>query len=792
MPSSIAIIAPSSVPFQVGGAEKFWWGLREGLARYSECLVELIKIPAPEANFEQIVSSYRAFSQLDLSHFDMVISSKYPAWMVNHHNHVLYMQHPLRGLYDTYHFTGLPEKLNDVPRPLRELLALIRKPRPNRAYLAQALELCEKARHVKSLPWNIFSFPGPLIRELVHFFDNVAKGGIRSFLAISATVRNRQDYFPPQADVLVLPHPSDICEYLEGPGEYIFTASRLNSMKRLHLLIKAMRHVKADIPFKIAGTGPEFEHLQALAANDSRIEFLGHVPDADLPRLYANAFFVPFVPYDEDYGLITIEAMSSGKAVLTAKDSGGVADLVKDGLTGFCVDPDPVALGLAMEKMLDNPEKTAQMGRTARADVAEINWQNTAEILLASANGALRPRIVVCSHFPPRKDGAGGERRLYHLCRELAHKYDVCMICMGNQTQKNVERIGHEACFRELRLPWPETSLKEAGKLREKHAQSVDDIAIMRHCADNGLLREILAKETRNAGCLIVSHCYIFPVMDQLPENLAVIYDAHNVEADLKKAVFADSAPEIVRDTAEIERQCCKRANFILACSKDDSKRFHELYNVPEDNSRLVPNGFDSERLAFASREQRRKLRQSLEYPEARLALFIGSGHAPNIEAAGAIMRIAHQMPDVEFLIAGSVSTQAATRGLDRPGNVHLLGIVPENVKDALLRAADVAINPVTTGSGTNLKIVEYLATGLPCVSTPFGARGLEPDLVCALHVGALEDFPVLIEKALAEGGSKLTEKAARLAQRLAWPCVFKSTLDLVDAICGTGDETPD
>ena len=64
--------------------------------------VELFKLPVREQDFSGLVASYRAFTMLDLSHFDMVISSKYPAWMVRHPNHVVYMAHVFRGLYEDY------------------------------------------------------------------------------------------------------------------------------------------------------------------------------------------------------------------------------------------------------------------------------------------------------------------------------------------------------------------------------------------------------------------------------------------------------------------------------------------------------------------------------------------------------------------------------------------------------------------------------------------------------------------------------------------------------------------
>ena len=64
-------------------------------------------------------------------------------------------------------------------------------------------------------------------------------------------------------------------------------------------------------------------------ADDPRIQFLGFVRDRDVATHYQHALAVPFLPYDEDYGLITVEAMSAGKPVMTTTDAGGVNEFVR-------------------------------------------------------------------------------------------------------------------------------------------------------------------------------------------------------------------------------------------------------------------------------------------------------------------------------------------------------------------------------------------------------------------------------------------------------------------------------
>jgi len=98
----IAIVVPQAVSAVVGGAENLWAGLIENLNRMQGISAQLVGLPSHEKTLPEILETYAAFAQLDLSGFDQVISTKYPAWAIQHPNHTVYLQHTLRGLYDTY------------------------------------------------------------------------------------------------------------------------------------------------------------------------------------------------------------------------------------------------------------------------------------------------------------------------------------------------------------------------------------------------------------------------------------------------------------------------------------------------------------------------------------------------------------------------------------------------------------------------------------------------------------------------------------------------------------------
>ena len=80
----IAVVAPSPVPFTRGGAERALWGIQAAINDLTHHEAEMIKLPVDERDLPAVLASYELFAGLDLSHFDRIITTKYPAWMVDH------------------------------------------------------------------------------------------------------------------------------------------------------------------------------------------------------------------------------------------------------------------------------------------------------------------------------------------------------------------------------------------------------------------------------------------------------------------------------------------------------------------------------------------------------------------------------------------------------------------------------------------------------------------------------------------------------------------------------------
>lgn len=373
----IALVAPSPVPFQFGGTESLVIEIQRLIHSHTPHRCEVLKIPIRENSFWSIIESYYAFHTLDVSHFDRVISTKYPSYMVHHPCHILYLVHPFRQVYDMYPAFGQPY---EVPREDRHHLVqdILRRIQAGDSGVDEVFDLLFSIRNDRwSYPPGLFSVPGPFLRTLLHYFDRQALSPscIRKYCSISERVKHREGYFPDQVPVKVLYPPSSrrSCPVPKPGHHYALSVSRLASTKRIELLIEAMDHVNPEIHLKIVGEGPEERKLRELADKNSRIEFLGFVTNQELEELYSSAFALPFVPRDEEYGLVVLEAMHCHTPVITTNDSGGPLELVRDGVNGFIVNPDPKEIASKITYLYQNPGHAEELGNKGHELVTTIN-----------------------------------------------------------------------------------------------------------------------------------------------------------------------------------------------------------------------------------------------------------------------------------------------------------------------------------------------------------------------------------------------------------------------------------
>lgn len=337
----IGVVTARGSGGEAGGAERFYAALVASFIELGHNAEE-VPVVIDEPDFERIQRNYLACYDLDLRSFDMVVSTKAPTWMIRHPRHVCYLVHTIRVFYDMFDQV--------FPMPWEGLVAQ---------------------------------------RDWIHRIDTLAlaKPRCRAVFTIGKEVSDRL-LAANGIDAPVLHPPLWGSAFTVGcQGDYFFVPGRLHPWKRVDLAIRAFQKTRLAKRMVIAGVGEAETALRALVGEDKRIEFLGCVSDEELMEYYANCLAVPFVPLREDYGYITLEAFASGKPVITCRDSGEAANIVRDNVSGFVCAPDEDELANAMDALQTDRERAALMGHEGRRWVEALSWSQVAKTLIAAAGG---------------------------------------------------------------------------------------------------------------------------------------------------------------------------------------------------------------------------------------------------------------------------------------------------------------------------------------------------------------------------------------------------------------------
>ena len=332
--SRIAVVT-SSPPFVEGGHLVIARALVLALREHGH---EADLITTPSNRFGRQASAYLANWMTDVGRtgagerVDQVITLRYPSYAVRHERHVCWLNHPMREYYDLW--DDFAARLSPQGRVKERL----------RRTLIRAADTYLFKHHVTKLFAQ----------------SNTVKARLLRWNGVASEV-----LYPPA------PHRRYRCD---SYGDFIFVYSRLAPLKRIGLVIDALAPpAAAGVRAVIAGDGEEREALIARIREhgiENRVSLVGHVTDDELTQYLATCRAVCFVPRDEDFGMVTVEAFASAKAVITATDSGAPVELVESGVNGEVVAPDPVALGAAL----------ARWAAATRA--ADMTWANAVNRLV--------------------------------------------------------------------------------------------------------------------------------------------------------------------------------------------------------------------------------------------------------------------------------------------------------------------------------------------------------------------------------------------------------------------------
>jgi glycosyltransferase involved in cell wall biosynthesis len=278
--------------------------------------------------------------EADGGSIDVVVATKFPSYLVRHHDKRVWLVHQFRQAYEL-----------------------------DRTELGQFDDSSEERA----------------LRRKVQALDRVALGEATRLFAISQNVADRLERSTGLVAEYLPPPPQDLDYRCNGYGEFILSVNRLDRAKRIDLLLEAAA-LDVGLEVVIAGDGPDRQRLEQIARDrglDGRARFAGRVSEEELADLYARCLAVYYAPVDEDYGMVPLEAFLSEKPVLTTTDAGGPLEIVTDGATGLVVSPDAGELARAAGWLREHRDDAASFGRAGHAVAAEVTWDRAIGRLLA-------------------------------------------------------------------------------------------------------------------------------------------------------------------------------------------------------------------------------------------------------------------------------------------------------------------------------------------------------------------------------------------------------------------------
>ncbi len=328
-------------PFAYGGAELLVEELRKKLIDYGHKAI-VVKIPFINSAWRNI-PDYILSSRLNYYYdVDRVIAFKFPAYLVNHPNKIIWLLHQFRQAYDLWE------------SPYQDVTS---------------------SYEVSAIRNLVINADNNFFKEAKKIYTNskVVSGRLKKYNGFNSEV-----LYPPLID-------SDKYNCREY-GDYIFYPSRITRGKRQHLAIEAMKYTKSKVRLIIAGNSESnlyFNSLKKLVSDNNLSEKVKIIHRwislKEKVNLFSSSLGTAYLPYYEDsYGYVTMESYQAKKPVVTLSDSGGTSILVKKNKTGYIVNPEPKLLAEKFDQLYNSKKKAIDLGTAGyyHMQSLKITWDN--------------------------------------------------------------------------------------------------------------------------------------------------------------------------------------------------------------------------------------------------------------------------------------------------------------------------------------------------------------------------------------------------------------------------------
>lgn len=392
-------------------------------------------------------------------------------------------------------------------------------------------------------------------------------------------------------------------------------------------------------------------------------------------------------------------------------------------------------------------------------------------------------KILFISTKPASLD-AGSEIRNYYLLQALQQVDSDVQILYLNLHQKPffTDLGAHHPPVHQVQLE-PRSGIKT---LRSLLRMEIPYVSHLQDYDANQQLQKLVAE----ADLLFISeldgYFAVAPLLSVRKKTAKLVLDCHNVDyARFKMEMNTFSWPKrllgslLAEKLRLLEANAVQQADLTLACSELDQRYFAQF--VTKEKVIVVPNGVDVSKI---------HPRFSVEAKNPTV-LFLGNlSYVPNQE--GIFFYLQHvrplvkkKFPGLETVIIGKNSEQVCQGFSDKDHSIHVKGFVSST--KPFIDDATVCVCPLLSGSGTRLKLLEYMAYGKAIVSTSIGAEGLSVEHGKHLLLAdSAEQFADSIARLISDTKLSLQlGKAARalVEQRYNWSKICQDLENVVKKI---------
>jgi glycosyltransferase involved in cell wall biosynthesis len=275
-------------------------------------------------------------------------------------------------------------------------------------------------------------------------------------------------------------------------------------------------------------------------------------------------------------------------------------------------------------------------------------------------------------------------------------------------------------------------------------------------------MERLIRTNASNADLLQLEGVNLYALAKKLEKP--IVLDMHNVDYELIrfvtgwKSVFSEYW---LKKGKEYEISCLRNAKQIIVTSERDKNVYLANEKTLKEKITVIPNCIDIDYYENLTTDK------PIGNAGKPVILFIGSlNYLPNRIAVQDIARMAAEMPDYSFVIVGAYYAVIE----NYPRNIVFTGFV-EDIRPYISKA-DICIAPLRLGSGTRIKILEYMAMKKPVISTSKGVEGLAVDKESIVIEDDLMRYKEIIKDLLADEKKRetLAEKAyAEVKEKYDW-----------------------